>query len=204
MKVGPRYKICRRLGPGVFEKCQTQKFALREARGGRERHRRSASPRTDYGIQQREKQRVRFTYGISEHQFAQLVKKAVAKRGVNSVQELFAALEHRLDNIVFRVGLAETRRHARQIVSHGHITVNGTRINAPSHRVQTGTTVAIREGSKRKTLFAATRERAEKQSVPEWLLYDAEKKTATVTGTANPGQGEALLDLASVIEFYSR
>ena len=132
MKTGPRYKICKRLGNGVFEKCQTQKFTLSESRRSFQGRR----PRqiSDYGKQLLEKQRVRFTYGITEQQFVNYVNSATKKEG-DAAATLLSTLERRLDNVVYRLGLAPTRRAARQMVVHGHILVNGKKAAIPSHVV---------------------------------------------------------------------
>ncbi len=207
MKIGPKYKICRRLGPGIFEKCQTQKFALAEARGGkqvRKKHAGGSMARSDYALQQQEKQRVRLTYGITERQFSSLVSSAVARRETKSIVQLYANLESRLDNVVYRMGLATTRRQARQMVAHGHILVNGIRIMVPSHHVHTQDKIGIREGSKKKTLFTGLDEQIKAAVVPAWISLNPEKRSAVIKGVPAPGQGEVAFDLASVIEFYSR
>src|SRR6185503_19359046 len=117
MIIGPKYKICKRLGASVFEKCQTQKFQISEARNPRI----TRSKRTggDFAAQLLEKQKARFTYGLSESQFARYVQEAIEKRGKDSIAGLMTRLESRLDNVVFRAGLVKTRRAARQLVSHG-------------------------------------------------------------------------------------
>ncbi len=206
MKIGPKYKICRRLGPGVFEKCQTQKFTLSEAKSVRPTGRKhgGGGARSDYGIQHREKQRVRLTYGITERQFSSLVSAAVARRGTASTVQLYANLETRLDNIVYRMGLATTRRQARQMVAHGHILVNGVRIMVPSHHARVSDEISIREGSRKKTLFIGLDEQLKNTSTPSWLSMNTEKRSAVVKGVPTPGQAETMFDLGSVIEFYSR
>src|SRR3954468_519236 len=122
MKLGPKYKIARRLGAPIFEKTQTQKFALSLARKEKSTKRRP-KPKSEFGTQLNEKQKARFTYGISEKQFANYVKQSL--NGSEPVQKLFAKLERRLDNVIYRAGLASTRAQARQIAAHGHSTVNG-------------------------------------------------------------------------------
>src|SRR5210317_1648441 len=123
MKVGPQYKVCKRLGNGVFEKCQTQKFTLSE---GKKSFKMGKRPRqmSDYGKQLIEKQRVRYTYGITEKQLVNYVKGSAQKEG-DATDTLLETLERRLDNVVYRLGLAPTRRAARQMVVHEHIRVNG-------------------------------------------------------------------------------
>ena len=144
---GPKYKIARRLGANIFEKTQTAKFAMRaERKGGKGPYR----PKGEYAIAMLEKQKVRYTYGIMERQFKKYVKEAVAKKGVNTVQALFERLETRLDNVVYRLGIAPTRAAARQMVCHGHILVNGKRTNVPSQTVFVKDIISVRIGSLKK------------------------------------------------------
>jgi small subunit ribosomal protein S4 len=206
MKIGPKYKIARRLGAGVFEKTQTQKFALRQtqkgkgAKGGKGGGR---GAKTDFGVQMLEKQKARYTYLLSEKQFANYVKKALAKQGTNK-DLLYGMLENRLDNVVLRAGFATTRLGARQIVSHGHIMVNGTRVNVPSYAVRVGDKLTIREGSMKKGVFAGMDERLKKYQSPAWLKVDADKKMVEVQGAPKLVQEELLFDIGQVLEFYSR
>lgn len=201
MRIGSKYKIARRLGANIFEKTQTQKFALRQERkGGKGPYR----PKGDFATAMLEKQKVRYTYGVMERQFKKYVKESVAKKGVNTVQALFERLEMRLDNAVYRLGLASTRLAARQMVAHGHILVNGKRTNVPSYTLSVGDKVSIRVASQKKALFNGIDEKTKKVATPSWLSYDAEKKTAEVQGTPKFNQTEHLFNLGQVIEFYSR
>ena len=197
-----KYKICRRLGPGVYEKCQTQKFALSESRKTPQRGKRRKQT-TDYGLQLLEKQKVRFTYGLREKQLLRYVKEAMAQKGVSVYDKLFESVESRLDNVVFRLGLAETRAKARQIVTHGHITVNGKKLNIPSYRVSVGDVVGIRTQSQSKALFADLENKIKNANIPTWLSFDIKKKEGKMTGVPKMGAGEAF-DLRAVFEFYSR
>ncbi|MEK7567979.1 MAG: 30S ribosomal protein S4 [Patescibacteria group bacterium] len=202
MIVGPKYKIGKRLGAGVFEKCQTQKFALSEARSGKSKRRRGA--RSDYAKQFLEKQKVRYTYGIMEKQFKNYIIKANDVKNIKPVDYLYQMLEQRLDNVVYRMGLASTRRLARQIVSHGHITLNGTRVTIPSMNVKIGDLVKIREGSKKSVLFANLEERLKEHATPNWVLFDPKKGEGTIKESP-PYQRTGLhFDLSPVLEFYSR
>ncbi len=200
MIIGPKYKIARRLGAGVFEKTQTQKFALSEARKGKRDKR---GPKTDYGIQLLEKQKARFSYCLTEKQFSNYVKKALAKKGTNQ-DLLFQMLEARLDNVVLRAGFATTRLGARQIVSHGHLTVNGERVDIPSYQTKLGDKIGIREGSSKKMVFSTLDERLKKYTPPSWLKLDVEKKTGEVQGAPKLHTDELLFDIGQVLEFYSR
>ncbi len=203
MKIGPKYKIARRLGAPVFEKTQTQKFALSQAR--REKTRRGFSrPKSEFGLQLLEKQKARYTYCVTEKQFAKYVKEASSKKGVLPTAKLFENLELRADNVAYRAGFASTRLAARQMVSHGHVTVNGKRITIPSFRLSTGDVLGIRTASMPKPLFAGLDERLKQHNHPAWLAFDHEKKTATVQGVPVYQPSESLFDLNAILEFYSR
>jgi small subunit ribosomal protein S4 len=180
MLVGPKYKICKRLGSSVFEKCQTQKYQLAEARAPRRTARPKRGGGSDFGAQLLEKQKGRFTYGLSESQFARYVHEAMDTRGVDSTVGLMNRLEARLDNVVFRAGLTKTRRAARQMVSHAHIMVNGKRLSIPSHRVSAGDTISIKEGSKASPMFANRKEAVAETKTPTWMTMGADGLTVTI------------------------
>ncbi len=203
MKIGPKYKIARRLGPAVFEKTQTQKFQLSEARHARKKSDKRPKPLSDFGLQLIEKQRVRFSYGIIERQLGNYVAKATETKGGNSAEKLFGLLESRLDNVVYRFGIAHTRRLARQMVSHGHFLVNGKRTTVPSYAVKKGDVITVREGSKKSVLFAELAKKLQNYSTPKWLRFDAEKMTGTVEGEPVLETGGAI-NLNTVLEYYSR
>lgn len=203
MKIGPKYKIARRLGPAVFEKTQTQKFQLSEARHARKKSDKRPKPLSDFGLQLIEKQRVRFSYGITERQLSNYVKKALEAKGGSAPEKLFGMLETRLDNVVYRLGIAHTRRLARQMVSHGHFVVNGKRTTVPSYSVSVGDVITAREGSKKSVLFSNIEKKLENYSVPKWLKFDGAKLTATVDGMPAIEQGGAF-NLNTVFEYYSR
>ncbi len=201
MKIGPKFKIAKRLGAPIFEKTQTEKFALSQARGGRKLKR--AGQASDYKRQLTEKQKMRFTYGITEKQLRRYVDESIEK-STQPIPHLMERLESRLDNVVYRLGLAKTRRFARQIVSHGHIIVNGKRLSIPSHKVKVGDVVTIREGSKQTGLFVTIADTHESASVPAWLSIDIKKLTASMTGVPVYNPTETLFDPELVMEYYSR
>ena len=202
MKIGPKYKIARRLGTPVFEKTQTQKYALRAERKGKTRG--FVKPKSEYAIQQNEKQKARFVYGISERQFSNYVKEAIANKAVNKSQTIFEFLELRLDNVVCRAGLANTHLGGRQMVSHGHILVNGKRVTIPSIRLRVGDKITVREGSKDKPLFTRNEDRMKAVTVPSWIKFDSAKKTGEIVAVPQYVQTDNMFDLNAVIEFYSR
>lgn len=207
MQIGPRYKICRRLGDRVFSKCQTTKFTVsgveKKTKGGAnaKRGRRGGS---EYGQQLLEKQKARFAYGVSERQFSNYVKKARLVKGGSPALELFKQLENRLDNAVFRLGLVPSRLAARQIVSHGHIMVNGRKNTIPSATISKGDIISIRPGSREIGPFRNLAERQKEYTSPEWLNYDLEKNEGVIKGEPIFGQTEATLNFSAILEYYSR
>ncbi|MBI4087942.1 30S ribosomal protein S4 [Candidatus Kaiserbacteria bacterium] len=201
LPVKSQYKIAKRLGAAIFEKTQSQKFALSEARVRKPRGRGAS----DYGRQLLEKQRVRYTYGLSERQLSNYAKEAFKKN--EPAATLHRELEMRADSVVYRAGFASTRRSARQIVSHGHITVNGKRITTPSYRLRTGDVIAVREGSRTSTLFAAISEAKEEggsRAIPSWITVDLNLLRAEIAGEPMYNPIEGSLDYPTVFEFYSR
>lgn len=201
MKIGPKYKIARRLKAPVFEKTQTQKYVLSEAKKGKSERRGTLS---DYGRQLIEKQKARYTYLLSERQFSKYVAEAMKRKGVKNADALYENLERRLDNTIFRLGYAPSRPSARQLVSHGHIQVNGVRVTRPSYEVRVGDKIKIRELSLAKPLFAKLEERLQNATAPVWVKSDTVKKEASVTGLPKRDGTDTLFDLNSVLEFYSR
>ncbi len=202
MKVGPKYKIAKRLGASVFEKTQTQKFAIAQERGSKTR-KRSRGP-TEYGKQLLEKQKVRMTYGLPERQFGRYVREAVATHGANPADVLHTTLEMRLDNVVYRLMLAPTRRAARQMVSHGHITVNGRKTTIPSRMVHIGELIGVREGSKARTLFENFGEKFAERPLPSWLTWNPKSMEGGVQQIPTTEAADPAGDLVAVLSFYSR
>jgi small subunit ribosomal protein S4 len=201
MKVGPKYKIAKRLGPSVFEKTQTQKFAIAQERTARIR-RRGRGP-TEFGRQLLEKQKVRITYGLSEKQFRNLYEEASRKEGVTG-DNMLRFLELRLDNVVYRLGLAPTRRAARQMVSHGHITVGGRKTTIPSRQMRIGEVIGVRDGSKALPLYENFGARFEEMTLPQWLTWDAKAMQGGVAGMPSAESASPAGDLIAVLSFYSR
>jgi len=202
MKIGPKYKIAKRLGAPIFEKTQTAKFEVSQARAGRMKKRRPGQM-SDYKRQLIEKQKMRFTYGITEKQLRRYVDDAVEKSH-QPIAILMARLEARLDNVVYRLGLAKTRRFARQMVSHGHITVNGRKLTIPSHKVRVDDIIAVREGSKNTQLFTTLEDTHEATTVPAWLSFDVKKTEGKIAAAPTYEPTEILFDPAQVLEYYSR
>ncbi len=202
MLVGPKYKICKRLGASVFEKCQTQKFQLAEANATPRRSRPKRGGGSDFGAQLLEKQKARFTYGLSESQFSRYVFEAMEGRVPSAA--LVTRLEARLDNAVFRAGFVKTRRAARQLVSHGHVTVNGKRLTIPSHFLKEGDVVAIRTESRTSPLFMSRTEEAAATKTPAWMKLEEDTFSFTLTATPTVAETELAFSPAVIIQFYSR
>ena len=200
--VKSQYKVAKRLGAGIFEKTQSQKFALSEARTSKKKPRGRGG--SDYGRQLLEKQKVRFTYGLSERQLSNYAHKAFTEK--DPAAALNNSLETRADSAIYRAGLASTRRAARQIVSHGHIVINGTRITTPSHRVKSGDVITVREGSRTSPLFASLSEVNPEvvRSVPKWLDFDVKTLRLEVKSEPTYDSSSIGLDYPTVFEFYSR
>ena len=155
---------------------------------------------TEYGTQQREKQKVKFVYGVMEKQFYKLYEEATRKEGVTG-ELLLQYLERRLDNVIYRLGFGVTRRQARQIVSHGHILINGKRVNIASYRVKQGDVITVKEDSKE---LALIKESVGQKAIPGWLSL--EENTLKAQVLENPGRDavDFEVDEAMIIEFYSR
>ena len=155
---------------------------------------------TEYGTQMREKQKARFVYGVMEKQFYKLYEEATRKEGVTG-ELLLQYLERRLDNVIYRLGFGATRRQARQIVSHGHILINGKRVNIASYRVKQGDVITVKEDSKE---LALIKESVGQKAIPGWLSL--EENTLKAQVLENPGRDavDFEVDEAMIIEFYSR
>lgn len=194
--------MCRRIGSPIFEKCQTQKFAASEAKKARASSNKRPKQLSDYGQQLLEKQKVRFSYGISEKQLSNYVKVATAAKGKAVTETLYSLLESRLDNVVYRLGFASTRRFARQLVSHGHFTVNGTKVTVPSYQLRPGDKVAVREGSRSSVVFADFSKKVQNHTWPQWLQLAPEQLDGAVK--ERPKFDDPFLKLDTVLEFYSR
>lgn len=156
---------------------------------------------SEYGSQLKEKQKAKFIYGVLEKQFRLYYNKAKKMQGITG-ENLLVLLERRLDNVVFRLGIANTRRQARQMVTHGHITVNGKRLDIPSAFVQVNDVIGIKESSRSNALFKAIAESDNKLSVPAWLT--AGELGGTVTRFPNRDEIDVPVDEQAIVELYSR
>lgn len=204
---GPVCRLCRREGIKLYlkgERCYGPKCALerRPYPPGQHGQKRARRP-SDYAVRLREKQRLRRIYGLNEKQFRNLFEEAAKKKGVTGTVFLHL-LESRLDNVVYRLGIAASRRQARQLVRHGHITVNGRRVDIPSYRVKPGDVVAVHEKSKNLGVIQANVELAKGRKGVPWLEFDAEKLEGKFLRYPDREDLALPVNEQLVIEFYSR
>jgi len=203
---GPREKLERRLGVDLGMKGERRlagKSALEKRPYAPGQHGQRRSKISEYGMQLREKQKAKFMYGVSEKQFRALFKEASRKEG-NTGELLIQLLEQRLDNVVYRMGFATTRAFARQLVNHGHILVDGKRVDIPSFRVKAGQKVEIREKSKANTQIARSIELTNQTGIVEWV--DVEKDKLFGIFTRNPEREEVKIPVEErlIVELYSK
>lgn len=192
----PELKRCRSLGiePGVIGLGKSSKRQPRRTRG----------KVSEYGTQLKEKQKAKFIYGVLEKQFRSYYNKAKKMQGVTG-ENLLSILERRLDNVVFRLGLASTRRQARQVVRHGHITVNGKRCDIPSAIVNADDVIAVAEKSKSNAFFKALTEAGTTLTAPAWINADAAALTGTITRFPEAADlVDIPVDSQAIVELYSR
>ena len=192
----PVLKRCRQLGlDPVVLGYSSSKTSKREPKRRRKE--------SEYGMQLREKQKVKFIYGVLEKQFHGYFEKAKAMPGITG-ENLMRILESRLDNVVFRLGFARTRKEARQTVSHGHITVNGKRVDIPSYRVRPGDVVAVADKAKEMLVIKSALVSNERMQVPAWLEVDIEKLQGNVLSLPNRDQIDLDINEQLIVELYSK
>jgi small subunit ribosomal protein S4 len=202
----PVCRICRREGLKLFLKgsrCYTRKcsFERRATPPGMNTVRRRKV--SEFGLQLREKQKLRKSYSILERQFRNYFAKAEQRRGMTG-ENLLRMLEMRLDNVVYRMGLARSRAEARQLVGHGHVTVNGRPANIPSFGTKVGDRIEVRESRRGREVFKGAQEQMRQANVPEWLGSDPTKLAATVLSEPGRDQMPAEFNEQLVVEYYSR
>ncbi len=206
--IGPVCRICRREGMKLFlkgERCHSEKCSIERRNVPPGQHGKDRRPKlTGYGLQLREKQKLRRTYGLMETQFRNLFEKASKMKGVTG-EQLLSMLERRLDNVVYRMGLGTSRAQARQLVRHGHIQVNGRKVNIPSYMVKLNDVVEVREKSRKNPSILAARDATAHTPSPNWLDVDRENLKGRVIGY--PKREELVqiqLNEQLVVELYSK
>jgi small subunit ribosomal protein S4 len=202
---GPVCRQCRREGTKLFlkgDRCFTDKCAIERRNYPPGQHGQGRPRFSDYGVQLREKQKVRRMYGLVEKQFARTMASATRLRGPTG-ENLLSLLERRLDNVIFRLGFATSRAEARQLVRHGHFLVNGKRASIPSMLLKPGAKITVREKSTKMTRIAGALEALEGRSVPQWLEMDKDAFEGTVK--AMPAREDITLPIQEqlIVELYS-
>ena len=192
----PIAKRCKALGISPSVMGYAKKETNRNP-GGQMRKKKS-----EYGIQLNEKQKVKFIYGILEKQFQKVYEKAAHSKGVTG-EVMLQLLELRLDSVVYRLGLAKTRRMARQVVTHGHVLVNGQKVDIPSYSVKVGDVITLRQRSAEKEMFKVLRE-GTTVVTPKWLTFDAANLTGTVVALPAREDVDFEPQMQMIVEFYSR
>ena len=197
--IGPKTKIARKFGEAIYG--EDKSFEKRNYPPGQHGQNRRRGKKSEYAVQLAEKQKAKYTYGILERQFRNLFKKATAAQGITG-EVLLQLCESRLDNVVYRMGIAPSRSAARQLVSHRHITVNGEKVNIPSYQLKPGDVVAVREKSK--SLDAIQQSLANSSHVFEWITWNSEKKEGTFVSVPQRLQIPENINEQFIVELYSK
>ena len=205
--LNPKCKQCRRTGEKLMlkgDRCGTPKCAMVKKNYPPGAHGIKGKSRpTEYSLQLNEKQKAKKIYNLLEKQFKLTFDKAKKQKG-DAGENLLKLLEKRLDNVVYRLGLASSRSQARQLVSYGHLVVNGKKVNIPSYQVKTGDIVKIKESSKKNKIFGSLSEKLKKTEVPGWLNFDYKELTAKVLHDPAKENFEMSINTPMIVEFYSR
>jgi len=199
-------RLCRREGQKLFLKgtrCYTDKCAVARRAQAPGQHGAKKKKLSEYGVQLREKQKAKVFYGVLESQFRKYFEMASNKKGITG-ENLLQILETRLDNVVYRMGLGTSRAEARQIVRHGHIAVNGKKVNIPSFLVSKEDVIAIRESSMNDEKFKVIMEQTAGRTVPAWLEFNAEQKKATVVELPKREDIDLPVQEHLIVELYSK
>ncbi|MCK8521691.1 30S ribosomal protein S4 [Aquimarina sp. D1M17] len=196
---GPKTKIARKFGEAIFG--DDKSFERRNYPPGQHGNNRRRGKKSEYAIQLMEKQKAKYTYGILERQFRNMFEKATRAQGITG-EVLLQLCESRLDNVVFRMGLANSRRGARQLVSHRHITVNGEQVNIPSYQLRAGDVVGVREKSK--SLEVIQNSLANNSKVYEWITFNNDTKQGTFVSVPARIQIPENINEQFIVELYSK
>jgi small subunit ribosomal protein S4 len=205
--IGPVCRLCRREGMKLFlkgERCYSEKCAIEKRNVPPGQHGRSRKAKmVGYGVQLREKQKVKRTYGVLENQFRRYFEAADRQKGITG-ELLLQMLERRLDNVVYRLGFATSRPQARQLVRHGHFTVNGKKVDIPSYAVRAGDTITVRGQSGQNPTIQHAMEEVKGRGVPEWLLIDAGTLSGRISQLPTRAQINLPVQEQLIVELYSK
>ena len=197
-------RLCRREGQKLFlkgDRCYSSKCAIDRRGYAPGQHGQGRSKISDYGLQLREKQKAKRFYGLQETQFRNLFDKAARKTGITG-ENLLILLETRLDNVVFRLGFASSRKEARQLVNHGHFTVNGRKVNIPSYEVKAGDVIKVKEKSTNSPKFKEVKEMT--ITVPSWMTVDVEKLEGKILSVPTRAEIDTPVAEHLIVELYSK
>ena len=203
---GPACRQCRREGVKLFskgERCYTEKCALNRRSTAPGQHGAARKKIGEYGLQLREKQKAKRYYGIQEKQFRNYFEKAAAQEG-QAGENLLTMIERRFDNVVFRMGMGESRRDARQLIVHGHFLINGKKADIPSMMIKVGDVISIREASRKSEKIKSLVENLDNRQVPAWLTVDKENVTATVAALPKREDIDFPFEEHLIVELYSK
>ncbi len=205
--VGPVCRLCRREGMKLFlkgERCYTEKCAIEKRNFPPGQHGKTRKAKlVGYGVQLREKQKVKRIYGVLEDQFRRYFESAERQRGITG-ETLLQLLERRLDNVIYRLGLATSRPQARQLVRHGHFLVNGRKVDVPSYSVRIGEVITVRESSRNTPSIQHAIEEVKGRGIPEWLSFDANGMTGRVSSLPTREQINLPVQEQLIVELYSK
>jgi small subunit ribosomal protein S4 len=197
---GPRVRISRRFGIPIFG---PTKYLERRNYGPGDHGPKSRRKHTDYGLGLIEKQKLRYYYGLLERQFRGVYEKALRRRGVTG-EQMLQILETRLDNVVYHLGLANTRAAARQMVSHGHIQVNGRKVNVPSYALKVNEVITVKNNNVSRQLATKNLEMSTSRAVPDWMSLNKEEFKGVVMRVPTRDEINPIANEQAVVEFYSR
>ena len=205
--IGPVCRLCRREGMKLFlkgERCYTEKCAIEKRNLPPGQHGKLRKAKlVGYGLQLREKQKVKRIYGVLEDQFRRYFEQAERTRGITG-ETLLQLLERRLDNVTYRLGFATSRPQAHQLVRHGHFLVNGKKVDIPSYSVKPGDVVAVRERSRKTPSILHAMEEVKGRGIPEWLQLDPEAMSARVSSVPTREQINLPVQESLIVELYSK
>jgi small subunit ribosomal protein S4 len=203
---GPVCRLCRREGTKLYlkgDRCYTEKCSVDRRTYAPGQHGQGRKRETEYGLQLREKQKVRRIYGVLESQFSKYFNMADRQKGVTG-ENLLSLLERRLDNVVYRLGFAVSRKEARQLVRHGHFRVSGVKVNIPSFLVRPGNVISVSEKSQNSLKFKELKEELAQKAIPAWLSLDPDKMEANVIALPTREDIDLPIQEQLIVEFYSR
>ena len=203
---GPVCRLCRREGEKLFlkgERCMSDKCSVGRRNYAPGQHGQGKKKLSEYGVQLHEKQKLRRIYGLMERQFENIFELAESKKGITG-ENLLQLLESRLDNVVYRLGFAASRKEARQLVRHGHFTVNGKKVNIPSTLLRPGDMIRLKESSLDSPRIKALLEENEGKNIPDWLELDVNSQTGRIKALPLREQIDVPVQEHLIVELYSR